>query len=63
MFLSNPIMYSGNLSLDAAFTNSEDPDEMQHDAAFHQGLNCLLRWNQSHIQNYIIIRKIIPVTP
>ena len=22
--------------------NSEDPDEMQHDAAFHQGLHCLL---------------------
>ena len=22
---------------------SEDPDEMQHDAAFHQGLHCLLR--------------------
>ena len=26
--------------------NSEDPDEMQHDAAFHQGLNCLLRLKQ-----------------
>ena len=23
--------------------NSEDPDEMLHDAAFHQGLHCLLR--------------------
>ena len=22
---------------------SEDPDEMQHDAAFHHGLHCLLR--------------------
>ena len=22
--------------------NSEDPDEMQHIAAFHQGLHCLL---------------------
>ena len=21
-------------------TNSEDPDEMLHDAAFHQGLHC-----------------------
>ena len=21
--------------------NSDDPDEMQHDAAFHQGLHCL----------------------
>ena len=24
-------------------TNSEDPDEMQHNAAFHQGLHYLLR--------------------
>ena len=23
--------------------NSEDPDEMQQDAAFHQGLHCLRR--------------------
>ena len=23
-------------------TNSVDPNEMQHNAAFHQGLNCLL---------------------
>ena len=22
--------------------NSDDPDEMQHNAAFHQGLHCLL---------------------
>ena len=27
--------------------NSEDPDEMQHHAAFHQGLHCLLRLKQS----------------
>ena len=26
--------------------NSEDPDEMQHHAAFHQGLHCLLRIKQ-----------------
>ena len=25
------------------FANSEDPDEMQHNAAFHQGLHCLLK--------------------
>ena len=25
---------------------SEDPDEMQHNAAFHQGLPCLLRLKQ-----------------
>ena len=27
-------------------TNSANPDEMQHNAAFHQGLHCLLRQNQ-----------------
>ena len=28
--------------------NSEDPaDEMQHNAAFHQGLHCLLRSKES----------------
>ena len=27
--------------------NSEDPDEMQQNAAFHQGLHCLLRLKQS----------------
>ena len=26
--------------------NSEDPAEMQHNAAFHQGLHCLLRLKQ-----------------
>ena len=27
--------------------DSADPDEMPHKAAFHQGLHCLLRQNQS----------------
>ena len=26
--------------------NSEDPDEIPHNAAFHQGFHCLLRHNQ-----------------
>ena len=26
----------------STLTNSEDPDEMTHNAAFHQGLHCLL---------------------
>ena len=30
----------GNL-LTSTLANSEDPDEMQHNAAFHQGLHCL----------------------
>ena len=25
----------------SAFANSDDPDEMQHDDACHQGLHCL----------------------
>ena len=33
----NPIM--------GTMANSEDPDEMPHKAAFHQGLHCLLRQN------------------
>ena len=34
---------------DAQYTlaNSEDPDEMQHDATFHQDLHFLLRQKQS----------------
>ena len=35
----NPLN-TGNLA------NSEDPDEMQHNAAFHQGLHCFLRSKQ-----------------
>ena len=26
-----------------SFANSEDPDEMQHNTAFHQGLQYILR--------------------
>ena len=33
--------------LESTFTNSEDPDEMQHYAAFHLGLHCLLRLKQT----------------
>ena len=29
--------------------NSEDPDEMQLNAAFHQGLHCLLRLKQPSV--------------
>ena len=29
------------------WANSEDPDKMQHKAAFHQDLHCLLRLKQS----------------
>ena len=40
----NPL-YSGYLYL-GSLANSEDPDEIQHNAAFHQGLHCLLRLKQ-----------------
>ena len=29
------------------FANSEDPDKMAHNVAFHQGLYCLLGQNRS----------------
>ena len=44
--------------------NSEDPDEMQHNAAFHQGLHCLLRKIQSsgtEIPNYLNISTCDPL--
>ena len=34
--------------------NSAEPDEMQHNAAFHQGLLCLLGLNHLQEQKYII---------
>ena len=30
----------------STFANNGDSDEMQHNAAFHQGLHCLLRLKQ-----------------
>ena len=35
----NPL-YSGNPEM-ITFANNEDPDEMQHNTAFHQGIHCL----------------------
>ena len=29
----------------STLANSEDPDEMQHNAAFHQAVHCLLRYH------------------
>ena len=39
-FLLYLFIYVFNL-LTSTFANSEDPDEMQHNAAFHRGLHCL----------------------
>ena len=44
--------------------NSEGPEEMQHNAAFHQGLHCLLRLKQpSYIYPSLVLvqpRKTCP---
>ena len=39
-------MYTGNPKM-GTLANSVDPEEMQDNAAFHQGLHCLLRLKQS----------------
>ena len=41
----NPL-YTGNSFKMGNLANSEYPDEMQHDAAFHQGLHSFLRLKQ-----------------
>ena len=43
--------------------NSEDPDEMQHNAAFHQGVHCLLRLKQPSGTEIHQHFKNLPVTP
>ena len=60
-FVVNPL-WTRNPQMGTS-ANSEDPDEMQHYAAFHQRLHFLLRFKQSLGQKYIIIWKILPVTP
>ena len=32
--------------MNVSLANSDDPDEMLHYAAFHQGLHCLVRQNK-----------------
>ena len=39
------LLYTGN-PLNGYFANRENPDEMQHNAAFHQCLHCLQRLKQ-----------------
>ena len=51
-------LYTGN-PLMGTLANSEEPDQMQHYAAFHQGLHCLYLQRQK----YIIIKKLLPLTP
>ena len=39
--------------------NIEDPDEMQHNAAFHQGLHCLLRQKRFSMKEMQFYMEII----
>ena len=39
------------------FTNSVDPDEMQHNAAFHLGLHCLHKYSFRGFTEYKGLRK------
>ena len=43
--------------------NSEGPDEMLHNAAFYQGLHCLLRQNQSSEKEIQYFGEIITCDP
>ena len=45
------------------FANSEDLGEMQHDVAFHLGLHCLLRPNQSSEKEIQYFLEIITRDP
>ena len=40
------------------FANSEDPDEMQQNAVFHQGLHCLWRLTRSSVKKNNIFLKL-----
>ena len=44
-------------------TNSEDPDEMLQNAAFHLALHCLLRQNQSAEKEIQYFKEIITIDP
>ena len=43
--------------------NSENLDEMPHNAAFHQGLHCLLRQNRSSAKEIQYCLEIITCDP
>ena len=53
----------------STFANSEDPDEMQHNASFHQGLHCLYMKKDLQTREYNIffenynLKIITPDTP
>ena len=44
-------------------TNSEDPDEMAHNAAFHHGLHCFSRQIDLQRKKCNIVLEVITCTP
>ena len=55
-FWYSNVVYEKNLN--RYFTNSEYPNEMPHDAAFHQGIHCLLRQKRYSDKNTIYFENI-----
>ena len=47
----------------SCLANSEDPDEMPHNVAFHLDLHCLLRQKQSSEKEIIFYIEIIACDP
>ena len=49
------------MKISFTFTNSEDPDEMQHYAAFHLGLHCLKKYSFRGFPEYngLIVVKLV----
>ena len=46
----------------STFANSEDPDEMQHNNAFHQGLHCFVKVKKTFRQkNQIFFENYNPI--
>ena len=43
----------------STFANSEDPDEMPHNGAFHQGHHCLPKQKRSSVKEIQYFLKII----
>ena len=41
----------------STFVNSEDPDEMQHSAVFHQGLHYLSRYKIFRHKNTVLFKN------
>ena len=62
LFVLNPLK-TRNIKM-GTLTNNEDPDEMSHDAAFHQSLHCFLRQHlYSEKETQYIFLKIISCWP